>query len=103
MAGDLLGKRSFSLQHVPHDLAERGGAVKFSSSLIIMVHFQIGENLKEAEVRPELLPSSSTSLPIRSLNDVGDCVLLCGGRTLCLACAKKRMSQNCEISLCGTI
>ena len=64
-----------------------------------MVHFQIEENLKEAEVRPELLPSSSTSLPIRSLNDVGDCVLLCGGRTLCLACAKKRMSQKREISL----
>ena len=47
------------------------------------------ENLKEAVVKPVLLSSSSTSLPIRSLNVVGDCVLLCGGlRTLCLACAK---------------
>ena len=31
MAGNLLGKRGFPMQHVPHDLAERGGAVKLSS------------------------------------------------------------------------
>ena len=54
--------------------------------------FQIEGNLKEAEVKPVLLPSSPTSLPIRSLNDVGDCALLCGGRTLCRACADK--SEN---------
>ena len=86
MAGNLLGKRGFPMQHVPHDLAERGGAVKLSSIYIIE------GNLKEAEVKPELLLSSSTSLPIRSLNDVGDCALLCGGRTLCRACANK--SEN---------
>ena len=60
-----------------------------------MVCFQILENLKEAVLKPELLPSSSatslpirsnSSLPIKSLNDVGDSFLLCGPRTLCLAC-----------------
>ena len=91
MAGNLLGKRGLPMQHVPHDLAERGDAIKLSS-IYIMVRFQTEENLKEAEVKPVLLPSSPTSLPIRSLNDVGDCALLCGGRTLCRACADK--SEN---------
>ena len=109
MASNLLWKRCFPTQHVTHDLAERGRVASkyfqsFQSmcnenklvksrdaiSIYIMVNFQIKGNLKEAVVRPVLLSSSSTSLPIRSLNDVGDCVLLCGGgRTLCLACAKK--------------
>ena len=47
-----------------------------ASSIYIIDHFQIKKNLKEAVVKPVLLSSSSTSLPIRSLNDVGDCVLL---------------------------
>ena len=48
-----------------------------ATSIYIIDHFQIKKNLKEAVVKPVfLLSSSSTSLPIRSLNDVGDCVLL---------------------------
>ena len=94
MTSNLLGKRRFPTQHVPHDLAGKT-YVKLSSLcalregmpyISIMVYFQMEENLKEAVVKPVLLSSSSTSLLIRSLNEVGDCVLLCGGRrTLCLA------------------
>ena len=80
MASDLLGQRCFPLQHVPHDLAERG-----NYDQPWMVIFEVLVNLKEAVLKPAFPPSPSTSLPIRSLNDVGDSFLLCGPRTLCLA------------------
>ena len=102
MASNLLWKRCFPTQHVTHDLAGTESGVKLSSIFIytesklaaklrdaiyiyIIVNFQIKKNLKEAVVKPVLLSSSSTSLPIRSLNDIGDCVLRCGGPALCLA------------------
>ena len=86
MASYLLGKRCLALEHVTHDLAENQIMCVFCA----ISGFRIGceKNLKEALVKPVLLPpssSTSTSLPIRSLNDVGDCARLCGGRNLCLA------------------
>ena len=59
-------------------------------------------NLKEAVVKPELLTSSSStrSLPIRSLNVVGDCGTVCGallldGLALCRAC--ERFAEPVEL------
>ena len=97
MTSNLFGKWCFPTQHVTHDLAEKRRWLETIFNLFehrdqgyhIYLYFQMEENLKEAVVKPVLLSSSSTSLPIRSLNVVGDCVLLCGGLpTLCLACAK---------------
>ena len=86
MASYLLGKRCLASEHVTHDLAENQIVCVFCA----ISGFRVGceKNLKEALVKPVLLPpssSTSTSLPIRSLNDVGDCARLCGGRNLCLA------------------
>ena len=99
MAGDLLGKRCFSSQHVSHDLTEIQDLIAEDSTTETIFLKRSKTNLKEAVVKPELLTCSSStrSLPIRSLNVVGDCGTVCGallldGLALCRACERERWS-----------
>ena len=97
MAGNLLGKRCFSSQHVSHDLTEIQDLIAEKCVTETIFLRRSKTNLKEAVVKPELLTSSSStrSLPIRSLNVVGDCGTVCGallldGLALCRACERER-------------
>ena len=96
MAGDLLGKRCFSSQHVSHDLTDIRDLIAEDSMTETIFLRKSKTNLKEAVVKPELLTSSSStkSLPIRSLNVVRDCGTVCGGLlidglALCRACERE--------------
>ena len=99
MAGDLLGKRCFSSQHISHDLTDIQVLIAEDSTTETIFLKRSKTNLKEAVVKPELLTSSSStrSLPIKSLNVVGDCGTVCGallldGLALCRACERERWS-----------